>query len=95
MKSGTWELVREARDDRFAFSHPRSIFRRLSCGFLTVNQQLLQMNSWPDNVYFRVHTVYNKHTKLYILWVNLNGGKADYGKGTQATCRCLCTPNTR
>ena len=29
-----------------------------------------------------MHTVYNKHTKLYVLWVNLNGGKADYAVGT-------------
>ena len=53
MASGTWELVREARDD-----------------------------SWPHNTYFRVHTVYNKNTKLFIMWVNLNGGLADYAVGT-------------
>jgi len=55
LANGTWELVREARDD-----------------------------SWPRNVYFRVHTVYNKRTKLYVLWVNLNGGKADYAVGTSS-----------
>jgi hypothetical protein len=41
-------------------------------------------DSWPHNVYFRVHTVYNKNTKLYVMWANLNGGKADYAVGTSA-----------
>ena len=56
MANGTWELIRDARDD-----------------------------SWPHNVYFRVHVVYNKHTNLYVLWVNLNGGKADYAVGTSSS----------
>ena len=56
MANGTWELVRDARDD-----------------------------SWPHNVYFRVHVVFNKHTNRYVLWVNLNGGKADYAVGTSAS----------
>ena len=29
--------------------------------------------------------VYNKNTKKYVLWVNLNGGKADYAVGTSST----------
>ena len=53
MANGTWELVREARDD-----------------------------SWPKCVYFRVHTVYNKNTRLYVMWANLNRGPADYAVGT-------------
>ena len=42
-------------------------------------------DSWPNCVYFRVHTVYNAKTKLYILWVNLNGGPANFAIGTSAT----------
>lgn len=45
--------------------------------------------TWPKCVYFRVHTVYNKKSKLYVMWVNLNdnhaGGDcstADYAVGT-------------
>lgn len=56
MANGTWELVREARDE-----------------------------SWPHTTYFRVHTVFNRKTNLYVLWVNLNGGKADYAVGTSKT----------
>ena len=39
-------------------------------------------DTWPKATYFRVHVVYNKNTRLYVLWVNLNGGKADYAVGT-------------
>ena len=41
-------------------------------------------DSWPRNTYFRVHTVFNKKTNLYVMWVNLNGGKADYAVGTSS-----------
>ena len=41
-------------------------------------------DSWPQNIYFRVHTVFNKKTNLYVMWVNLNGGKADYAVGTSS-----------
>lgn len=42
-------------------------------------------DSWPHNVYFRVHTVFNKKTQKYVMWVNLNGGKADYAVGTSSS----------
>jgi hypothetical protein len=29
--------------------------------------------------------VFNKHTNRYVLWVNLNGGKADYAVGTSSS----------
>jgi len=40
--------------------------------------------TWPKCTYFRVHVVYNIKTQLYVLWVNLNGGPADYAVGTSA-----------
>jgi len=39
-------------------------------------------DSWPKVVYFRVHTIYNPKTKLYIMWANMNNGPADYAVGT-------------
>jgi hypothetical protein len=42
-------------------------------------------DTWPKCTYFRVHTIYNPVTKLYILWVNLNGGPADFAVGTSKT----------
>lgn len=39
-------------------------------------------DTWPKCVYFRVHTVYNKKSMLYIMWANLNGGPADFAVGT-------------
>ena len=42
-------------------------------------------DTWPDCVYFRVHVVYNRRTKRYVLWVNLNRGPADYAVGTSLT----------
>lgn len=42
-------------------------------------------DTWPKCTYFRVHTIYNKATKLYVMWVNLNGGGADYAVGTSST----------
>ena len=41
-------------------------------------------DSWPRNIYFRVHVVFNKRTHLYVMWANLNGGKADYAVGTSS-----------
>ena len=32
--------------------------------------------TWPDAVYFRVHTVYNPNTELYIMWINVDGSPA-------------------
>eukprot|EP00041_Stephanoeca_diplocostata_P006460 m.85945 g.85945 ORF g.85945 m.85945 type:complete len:515 (+) comp16372_c0_seq2:119-1663(+) len=42
-------------------------------------------DSWPHCTYFRVHVVFNAKTNLYVLWVNLNGGPADYAIGTSTT----------
>lgn len=39
-------------------------------------------DSWPRCNYFRVHTVFNRKTNLYVMWVNLNHGPAPYGIGT-------------
>eukprot|EP00656_Telonema_subtile_P013372 TRINITY_DN16795_c0_g1_i1.p1 TRINITY_DN16795_c0_g1~~TRINITY_DN16795_c0_g1_i1.p1 ORF type:complete len:403 (-),score=80.30 TRINITY_DN16795_c0_g1_i1:31-1239(-) len=36
---------------------------------------------WPEVIYFRVHVVFNRITSQYVLWVNLNGGTADYAVG--------------
>ena len=43
--------------------------------------------TWPKCTYFRVHTIYNKNTKKYIMWANLNGCKPgqDYAIGTSNT----------
>jgi hypothetical protein len=42
-------------------------------------------DSWPHCTYFRVHVVFNRRTNLHVLWVNLNGGEADYAVGTSAS----------
>eukprot|EP00664_Eupelagonemidae_sp_cell27_P005789 gene5789-4941_t len=47
-------------------------------------------DSWPSGegvgAYFRVHVVYNALTKLYVMWVNLSGGRpADYVVGTSTS----------
>ena len=47
-------------------------------------------DTWPTCVYFRVHTIYNAHTKQYVMWANLNNNgatsgdclHADYAVGT-------------
>ena len=42
-------------------------------------------DTWPIGpAYFRVHTVYNAATKLYVMWVNTAFGKFDYAVGTSA-----------
>lgn len=42
-------------------------------------------SSWPKATYFRVHTVYNKHTQLYVMWANVNGIGWDFVVGEQLT----------
>lgn len=47
-------------------------------------------DTWPKCVYFRVHTIFNAHTKQYVMWANLNNNgatsgdclHADYAVGT-------------
>ena len=41
-------------------------------------------DSWPKAIYFRVHVIYNRNTRLYVMWANLNRGKADYAVGASA-----------
>ena len=42
-------------------------------------------DTWPDCIYFRVHTVFNAQTMKYVMWANLNGNENDYAVGTSDT----------
>jgi hypothetical protein len=38
-------------------------------------------DTWPNCIYFRVHTVYNNNTGKFVMWVNLNGNAHRYAVG--------------
>ncbi len=51
-------------------------------------------DTWPSGVYFRVHVVYNPTTRLYILWVNINGSQECPPESNGAPCYLIGTSSS-